>query len=236
MKTHRTTPTLKASTLTASKLTVLAAVALAACGDAPKHAADETPATPPARVIPGPSATPVRSPDRWRAVLTTSKGDVVIDVTRAWAPRAADRFYELMTIGYFDGTRFFRMKPGFIVQWGIHGDTLVSAQWNDATFPDEPMRTTNARGTVAFAANGPDSRASQVFISTGANSKALDQQRVFAPFGRVVTGMDVVEQLYADYGEEPNFSKIVRQGNSYLRRWFPALDSIVSTRVDTTKR
>lgn len=214
-----------------------AAALLTACGDTkPPRTPDIAPPPVAARVIPGPAATPLRSPDRWRAVLTTSKGDVAIDVTRAWAPRAADRFYELMTIGYFDGTRFFRMKPGFIVQWGIHGDTLVSAQWNDATFPDEPMRTTNARGTVAFAANGPNSRASQVFISTGENSKALDQQRVFAPFGKVVAGMDVVEKLYADYGEEPNFSKIVRQGNSYLRRWFPALDSIVTTRIDTTTR
>lgn len=233
MKTHRTTPTL---THAATIVLVGTVTLLAGCGESkPREEADMLP-VPVARVIPGPAATPMRSPDRWRAVLTTSKGDVVIDVTRAWAPRAADRFYELMTIGYFDGTRFFRMKPGFIVQWGIHGDTLVSAQWNDATFPDEPLRTTNARGTVAFAANGPNSRASQVFISTGENSKALDQQRVFAPFGKVVAGMDVVEKLYADYGEEPNFSKIVRQGNSYLRRWFPALDSIVSTRVDTASR
>ncbi|MCA0377616.1 MAG: peptidylprolyl isomerase [Gemmatimonadetes bacterium] len=209
-----------------------------ACGDRPARdtAATARAAAPAPRVIPGPAATPPRSPDRWQARFTTSKGDFVVAVERSLAPRAADRFYELVTIGYFDGTRFFRIVPGFITQWGIHGDTAVSAQWNDAEFPDEPMRTPNVRGTIAFAANGPDSRAAQVFVSTGDNRKALDRQRVFAPFGRVVEGMDVVDALNAEYGEEPSFIKIVRQGNAYLRRWFPALDSVVTARVDSTTR
>lgn len=208
----------------------VALLAATGCGERPRPpvVTDQSPAA--ARTVPGPAAQPLRSPDRYRAVFTTSKGSFTVEVTRSLAPRAADRFHELVQNGYYAGTRFYRVVPGFITQWGIHGDTAVSAQWQEATIPDDPPRTPNVRGTIAFAANGPDSRATEVFVSTGDNRRPLDRQR-FAPFGTVIDGMDVVDRISAEYGEEPNYAKITRQGNHYLRRWFPALDSVVSTRL-----
>jgi len=212
---------------------ILCAVVVACsadCSGEPRAAAaaDTTPVVVATPQIPGPALTPVRSPDAFRVKFETSKGDFTVAVTRSLAPRAADRFHELVRIGYFSGVRFFRLVPGFIVQFGIHGEPAVNDEWDRATMPDEPMRTSNSRGTVAFAANGPDSRAVQLFVSTGDNASKLDGQRLFSPFGRVVDGMDVVEQFNSEYGEEPNHSRIVRQGNRYLVKWFPALDSIVS--------
>ncbi len=195
----------------------------------------ETTAAVVVREIPGPAATPMRSPDAYRVRVETSEGAFTIAVTRSLAPRGADRFYELVTIGYFDGVRFFRMTPEFIAQFGAHGDPAVNAKWNEATMPDEPMRTSNTRGTVAFAASGPNSRAVQLFVSTGDNARKLDGQRLFAPIGKVVEGMEVVDRLNAEYGEEPNHSRIIRQGNAYLQKWFPALDSIVTATVDPAK-
>lgn len=207
----------------------LLALALAACGDAPRRPAAN--AAPPARpAIPGPAAELPRSPDRYRVTFTTSRGAFTVEVTRALAPRGADRFYELVQGGYYAGTRFYRVLPGFVAQWGIHGDTAVSARWREATIPDDPPRTPNVRGTIAFAANGPDSRATELFVSTGDSRRALDRQRL-APLGTVVEGMAVVDRLNGEYGEEPNYAKIKRQGNAYLVRWFPALDSVVDARV-----
>lgn len=185
----------------------------------------------PVREIPGPAPTPPRSPDRYTVRFETSKGPFVVEVERALAPRGADRFHELVTIGFFDDVRFYRVVPGFIVQFGKHGTVAVNDAWVNATIPDDPMRISNTKGTVAFAANGPDSRATELFISTGENGSKLDRQRVFAPIGRVTQGMDVVEQLNAEYGEEPNHARIARQGNAYLERWFPALDYIKEARV-----
>ena len=207
----------------------LALLALAACGDAPRQpAANHRVST--TSSIPGPAAEPLRSPDRYRVAFTTSAGGFTVEVTRALAPRAADRFFELVQGGYYAGTRFYRVVPGFVAQWGIHGDPAVSARWREATIPDDPPRTPNVRGTIAFAASGPDSRATEVFVSTGDNRRALDRQR-FAPFGTVVEGMAVVERINGEYGEEPNHAKIKRQGTAYLTRWFPALDSVVAVRL-----
>lgn len=178
-----------------------------------------------APTIPPPQATPIKSPDRFRVQFVTSRGTFTVEVTRALAPRGADRFYELVTNRFYEQTRFYRVVPGFITQWGIHGDTAVSARWQEATIPDDPPRTPNVRGTVSFAANGKNSRATEIFVATGDNRGTLDRQN-FAPFGTVVDGMDVVEKISAEYGEEPNHAKIVRQGNSYLGRWFPALDFV----------
>jgi cyclophilin family peptidyl-prolyl cis-trans isomerase len=204
------------------------------CGGEPRPAADGAAATrdtASAPVVPGPSATPMRSPDRYRVAVETSKGTFTIDVTRSLAPLGADRFFELVSIGYFTDVRFFRMVPGFIAQFGIHGDPAVNDAWKRAMMPDEPMRTGNTRGTVTFASAGPDTRTVQLFISTGDNRRKLDHQRVFAPIGTVVEGMDVVDALNSEYGEEPNFSRIFSQGNEYLRKWFPALDYIKKATV-----
>jgi len=185
-----------------------------------------------APVVPAPSATPRRSPDSYRVRFETSKGPFVVQVKRALAPRGSDRFHELVTIGYFTDVRFFRMVPGFIVQFGIHGNPRVNAMWDTAAIADDPIRSSNADGTIAFAANGPGSRAAQLFISTANNARKLDGQKLFSPFGTVVEGMRVVRALNAEYGEEPNPSRIVRQGNSYLQKWFPALDYITSATVE----
>jgi cyclophilin family peptidyl-prolyl cis-trans isomerase len=202
-----------------------------ACTDKPvaKAPARETAAA--AIVIPAPASPTPRSPDRYRVRFETSQGPFVLEVTRARAPHGADRLHELVAIGYFSGVRFFRMVPGFVVQFGIHGDPAVNAVWDTATIPDDPARTGNVRGTVAFAASGADSRATQLFVSTGDNVSKLDRQRLFTPLGRVVEGMDVVDKLNSEYGEEPNPSRAVRQGNAYFSRWFPALDSIVRATI-----
>jgi len=181
--------------------------------------------------IPGPQATIPRAPDRYRVRMETSKGAFVIEVDRALAPHGADRFHELVTIGFFRDVAFYRMVPGFIAQFGMHGTPSVHDKWRDATIPDDPMRTGNVKGTVAFAANGANSRSTQLFISLEDNRRKLDGQKVFAPIGCVVEGMDVVERLNMEYGEEPNYVRIARQGNSYLARWFPALDYIRSATV-----
>lgn len=176
--------------------------------------------------VPGPAATPVQAPETFQVLFETNKGNFTVHVQRRLAPLGADRFYELVKVGYFSDVRFFRMVPGFVAQFGVHGDPAVYALWKDAVLPDEPMRTGNVRGTVAFTTNGPDSRAVQLFINTGDNRSKLDGQRVFAPIGSVAEGMDVVDRLNAEYGEEPNQSRMTRHGNEYLGRWFPALDFI----------
>ena len=183
------------------------------------------------RVIPGPSATPIRSPDRYRVRMSTSKGPFTIEVTRALAPRGADRFYELVTIGYYAGTRFFRMVPGFVVQFGIHGNPAVNAKWAQSAMPDEPMRLSNTRGTVAFTTADEDSRMVQLYINLADNAAKLDRQKLFAPIGVVVEGMVVLERLNFEYGEDPVQSRIMSRGHTYLDKWFPALDSIVSAIV-----
>jgi len=182
--------------------------------------------------IPPPSLTPERSPDSYRVRFVTSKGPFVVQVKRSLAPRGADRFYELVRIGYFTDVRFFRMKPNFIVQFGIHGAPAVNTLWDTAEIPDDPIRSSNADGTIAFAASGPNTRSTQLFINTANNARKLDGQKLFSPFGTVVEGMDVVRALNTEYGEEPNPSKAVRQGNRYLTRWFPALDYITSATIE----
>ena len=213
----------------------LATLAWAACGDGqgdgkPPGESIRTTLSSEAPAVPSPERTPSASPARYRIRVETSKGSFTIEVTRAWAPRGADRFHELVRIGYFRGVRFFRLVPGFVVQFGIHGDPAVNAVWDTATIPDDPRTTGNTRGTVAFAASGPNSRATQLFISTGDNRRVLDRQG-FAPIGRVVEGLDVVTALNAEYGEEPNAVRAVRQGNRYFARWFPALDSILAATI-----
>lgn len=184
------------------------------------------------RRIPPPSLTTERSPDSYRVRFVTTKGPFVVQVKRALAPRGADRFHELVRIGYFADVRFFRMKPNFIVQFGIHGDPAVNTLWDTAEIPDDPIRSSNADGTIAFAASGPNTRSTQLFINTANNARKLDGQKLFSPFGTVVEGMTVVRALNAEYGEEPNPAKAVRQGNRYLTRWFPALDYIKSATIE----
>jgi peptidyl-prolyl cis-trans isomerase A (cyclophilin A) len=167
--------------------------------------------------------------DSYRVLLDTSEGPVVIDVDRHLAPKGAQHFYELVKAKYFDGARFYRVVPGFVVQWGAAADPAVTKKW-DVTIPDDPVNASNTRGTVAFAATGqPNSRSTHLFISLGDNAK-LDAMG-FAPIGRVASGMQAVDHIYSGYGEQPDQALIMSQGNAYLEKEFPKLDYIKSTRI-----
>jgi peptidyl-prolyl cis-trans isomerase A (cyclophilin A) len=168
--------------------------------------------------------------------LETTKGDLVIEVVRAWAPHGADRFYNLVRIGFLDDTAFFRVLDGFVAQFGLHGDSRVNGAWVNRTIPDDPRTQANARGTVSFAkTDSPDSRATQLFVNLGDNAKLDDLG--FAPIGRVVEGMDVADALFAGYGdaaprgEGPDQRSIVSLGNEYLKRRFHRLDWIKQATV-----
>jgi len=169
------------------------------------------------------------APATFRVNLDTSRGPVVIEVTRADAPIGADRFYNLVKANYFDGARFFRVIPGFMAQFGLAADPAVSKTW-DVPIDDDPVKASNVRGTLTFAATGaPNSRSTQLFINFGDNSR-LDSQR-FAPFGKVVSGMEFVDQIYSGYGENPDQGRIEAEGNAYLEKEFPRLDYIKTARL-----
>jgi peptidyl-prolyl cis-trans isomerase A (cyclophilin A) len=175
---------------------------------------------------------PTQAPPKFYAKFETTKGDFVMEVVRDWAPKGADRFFELLQEKYYDGSRFFRVRPGFIVQFGIHKDPKVSELWRQLKLPDDPVVQKNTKGFVSYAMAGPASRTTQVFINLADNSKSLDG-RAFAPFARVVEGMDVVEKLYASYGEVqalggggPDTQKIEAMGEEYLERSYSRLDKI----------
>jgi peptidyl-prolyl cis-trans isomerase A (cyclophilin A) len=179
-----------------------------------------------------------QAPDSFRARFVTSKGEFVIEVHRAWAPRGADRFYNLVRSGFFDGTKFFRVLPGFMAQFGIHGDPKVSAAWRDQVIQDDPVRRTNLRGMLSFATAGPGTRTTQVFINYGNNDR-LDAMG-FSPFGQVVEGMEVVDHLYSGYGEGapggrgPIQAQMQAQGNRYLDAGFPRLDRITKATIEAS--
>src|ERR687896_1849440 len=143
-----------------------------------------------------------RAPDRAIVRLETSVGTVDIEVLRAWAPRGADRFVALARHGYYDGARFFRVRPGRWVQFGINGEPAIARAWRNSTFPDDPFVQSNTRGTVAFAFAVPNGRSTQVFVNTGDNSATHDKEP-FTPFGRVVSGMAAVDTVNSEYGEGP---------------------------------
>lgn len=166
-----------------------------------------------------------QAPATYRARFETSQGAFVIQVTRDWAPLAADRFYSLVKNGFYDGTRFFRVRPGFMAQFGLHGDPDVSAAWRTAGLRDEKPAQSNTRGRVSFTQeSGPNTRFTMVFINYADNSY-LDANG-FAPFGEVVSGMPVVEKLNGEYGNTPDQRRILREGNAYLSAEFPKLDVV----------
>jgi len=177
-----------------------------------------------------PAALTEQAPATYKARFDTSKGVFVIDVRREWAPVGADRFYNLVKNGFYDENRFFRVISGFMVQFGINGNPQVSTPWRNAQIKDDPVKQSNKRGFITFATSGPNSRTTQVFINFGDNSR-LDGMG-FASFGQVSSGMNVVDQLYADYGEGapqgrgPNQGRIQGEGNAYLTRDFPNLDFV----------
>ena len=183
-----------------------------------------------------PAALNEPAPATFKAKFDTSKGPFVIEVHRDWAPNGADRFYNLVKNGFFDNARFFRVISGFMVQFGISGDPKISAHWHDANIPDDPVRQSNTRGMITFATAGPNTRTTQVFINF-ADNRALNRQG-FAPFGQVVSGMSVVDSLFADYGEGapsghgPEQGRVQREGNAYLMKDFAQLDYIKKATIE----
>ena len=171
-----------------------------------------------------------QAPASYKVKFDTSKGVFVVQVTRAWAPQGADRFYNLVKSGFYDNVRFFRVISGFMVQFGINGDPKVMAGWRDAPISDDPVTQSNKRGYITFAMAGPNTRTSQVFINFVDNDR-LDSSG-FAPFGRVVSGMDVVDKLNPEYGEGaprgrgPDQGRMQREGNAYLAKDFARLDFV----------
>ena len=171
-----------------------------------------------------PASLTEKAPGVYRAKFDTTAGVFVIEVTRAWAPVGADRFYNLVINGFFDNCRFFRVVPNFMVQFGINGDPAISAAWRQADLKDDPVKKSNSRGNITFATAGPNSRTTQVFINFKDNG-FLDGQG-FAPFGKVVEGMKVVDAIYSVYGESPDQGRIQLAGNAYLEKSFPKMDYI----------
>jgi peptidyl-prolyl cis-trans isomerase A (cyclophilin A) len=177
-----------------------------------------------------------QAPAAYKVRFDTTKGAFVVEVTRAWAPRGADRFYNLVKNGFYDNVRFFRVISGFMVQFGINGDPAIMANWRTAQIPDDPVTQSNTRGMITFATAGANTRTSQVFINFADNAR-LDQSG-FAPFGKVVSGMNVVDSLNAEYGEGaprgrgPDQSRLQSEGNAYLAKEFPRMDYIKKATIE----
>jgi peptidyl-prolyl cis-trans isomerase A (cyclophilin A) len=177
-----------------------------------------------------------QAPAVFKASFETSAGTFVIEVHRDWAPKGADRFYNLVKGGFYDNCRFFRVLSGFMAQFGINGDPTVQAAWRDARIGDDPVKEGNKKGNVTFATGGPNTRTTQVFVNYADNAN-LDSQG-FSAFGKVITGMNVVEKLYAGYGEGapggkgPAQNLIQSQGNGYLEKDFPKLDFVKKATIE----
>lgn len=176
------------------------------------------------------------APDSYRVKIETTKGDIVLEVDRSLAPRGADRFYHLVQAGFYDDSRFYRVITGRFVQFGIPGDPVIAKIWQNERFPDDPVKTSNVRGTFAYAMTGPDARTTQIYINTG--DQIRQDAMGFAPFGKVVEGMNVVDSLYAGYGETSgggmragHQGKLFDEGNAYLDREFPLLDKLIRAEI-----
>jgi peptidyl-prolyl cis-trans isomerase A (cyclophilin A) len=192
-------------------------------------------ASPSPLLDPDPAELTRQAPDSFNVRFETSRGPFVVKVVRAWAPHGADRFHYLVRNGFYDGVKFFRAVPGFVTQFGIHGDPAVSAAWRERTIPDDSVKQTNQLGTLTFATSGPNSRTTQLFINRRDNRR-LDAMG-FAPIGLIIEGQAAADSIYTGYGEGaprgdgPDQGLIQSQGNAYLERAFPRLDSIVRARV-----
>lgn len=216
-------------------LTALASALLLACAckkSSERAAAPPPPAPAAAQLaLDKPETLNLHAPDVFRAKFATSKGDLVIEVHRDWAPHGADRFYNLVKAGYYNETRFFRVVRGFMAQIGIHGKPELNTIWREQQIPDDPVVKSNTRGFVSFATAGPGTRTTQFFINYADGNSRLDDSG-FSPFGQVTSGMEVADNLYAEYGEGapqgrgPRQGRIQSEGNAYLMRDFPDLDFV----------
>ncbi len=197
----------------------------------------EAPAADTSLLQPSSPAFQATAPGTFRVRFETTKGEFTVEASRAWSPNGVDRFYNLVRNGYYDDVAFFRVIPGFMVQFGIHGDPAVSAAWRPQRIPDDPVVESNRRGYLSFAKTAePNSRTTQLFINFADNSQ-LDGMG-FSPIGRVVEGMEVVDAIYSGYGEGapegqgPDQGRVQAEGNAYLRASFPQLDYIRRATVE----
>ena len=226
-----------------AKILTVAAMVAGACKESSPPpstpAAANAPAPASASIAPGAPPSPAlmdatrsteRAPDVFRVRFETTRGPFVVEIRREWAPFGVDRFHYLVRNGFYDGTRFFRVLDGFMAQFGISGDPRITASWRDRRIPDDIGKQSNTRGTMSFASAGPGSRTSQLFINFRDN-KTLDQ--IFAPIGKIVEGMAVVDSLYKAYGEGapsgngPEQERIMTEGETYLAKEFPKLDRVI---------
>ncbi len=210
---------------------------VASCNAADEKKEEKKDAKPavPAADFTDPTKLTEKAPEIFKAQFDTTKGKFTVEVTRSLAPIGADRFYNLVRSGYFKDLGFFRVIPGFMVQFGIHGDPKVSAAWREAKIADDPVKGSNKRGAITFATAGPNTRTTQLFINFGDNSR-LDGMG-FSSFGKVTEGMDVVDKINGEYGEGapggrgPNQGRVQGEGNAYLKKDFPNLDYIKSATI-----
>ena len=184
-----------------------------------------------------PASLKAKAPDVFKAQFTTTKGDFVVEVHRDWSPHGADRFYNLVKAGFFDGVAFFRVVPGFMAQFGVSSKPAVAKAWENANIPDDPVMSSNKRGFITYAMSSlPNSRSTQLFINFKDNT-GLDGQH-FAPFGQVISGMEVVDMLSSGYGDMPAMGgkgpdpdKIEAEGDAYLVKNFPMIDKIKMAKI-----
>jgi peptidyl-prolyl cis-trans isomerase A (cyclophilin A) len=186
-----------------------------------------------------PASLHLTAPAIYDARFSTTRGDFVVEVHRDWAPLGADRFYNLVKFGYYNGASFFRVVRGFVIQFGLNSNPQLSQIWSGAAIQDDPVRESNAAGTLAFAAAGPNTRTTQVFINL-ANNANLDSMG-FAPFGKITDGLRVVKSIYSGYGDGPpggtgpDQNRIMTEGSAYLEKYFPKLDSIKTAVIMAAK-
>ena len=212
-------------------------VSAVACGDGDGDGSASKAATPGNRQVlmdPKSDEMTKQAPETFEAHFETTKGRFVVEVERKLAPRGADRFYNLVRNGFYNGNRFFRVLPNFVVQWGMNGDPELTATWYNASILDDPVQTSNVKGTITFAKQqAPHTRTTQLFINLVDNVRSPNLDGLgFAPFGRVVQGMEVVEAITAEYGETASQTKIGEQGNAYLEKSFPNMDYIVEATIE----
>lgn len=205
-----------------------AACALAQTHRAPAHTTHTTTHRAPAAAhkppMLHPAAYKAKAPATYKAKFTTTKGDFVVEITRTWAPLGADRFYNLVKGGFFDGAPIFRVIPNFVAQFGLSPNAAVNRAWEHANIKDDPVLQSNKKGTLTFATAGPNTRTTQIFINLNDNA-GLDSQG-FAPFGTVVEGMDVVQKFYSGYGGDLDQEKLASGGRAYFEKQYPQMDVI----------
>lgn len=175
------------------------------------------------------------APDTFKVLFETTQGDFMVEAIREWAPAGADRFFNLVSQGFYDDARFFRVLPGFVAQFGIHWHPDIARVWKEARVTDDSVQVSNLRGRMTFAMSGADSRTTQLFINLADNAR-LDGMG-FAPFARLTGGMEVVDRFYSGYGEGaprgrgPDQGRIFEEGDAYLASDFPLLDRVVRARI-----